>query len=164
MDLNLDQLKITANSFIKISKDLISNKNPEKEGGYLTLALNAFSIKHVLEIGNYNIEKKEKYLRFSQEKAHRLYSDWLRDPASVSSWQTRQPEINKYGGAVLFNFVNNLSPSCNIISFSGLNEHADETVSFMLAYHLNLANSSDLEKITRISKNQVLEEMFKKFK
>ncbi|MBI2004174.1 hypothetical protein HYS72_01785 [Candidatus Pacearchaeota archaeon] len=160
----IDKLKLTANSYIEISKDLISNKNPEKQGGYLTVGLDGFLNKYVLEIGNYDIEKKEKYLRFSQEKAHRLYSDWLRDTDSISSWQTRQIEINRYGGAVLFGFLNNGIKSCNVFSFSGLNEHTDEAVSFMLAYTLNLANSSDLEQITRISKNQVLEEMFKKCK
>ena len=104
---------------------------------------------------------KKKYLRFSQEKAHRLYSDWLRDPASVSSWQTRQPEIDRYGGAVLFS---SCQEYCNIISFSGLNELSDEALSLTLGYHLGFETNSEFaERVINISKNIVFKEMYKIF-
>ena len=162
-DMTKKAIKI-ANKLVEISQQLPSNENPEKKGGFLTIGLDEFSVKKVLDIGTYDNSKKEKYRIFSQEKAHRLYSDWLRNQLqTVSSWQTRNEKENKYGGAVLFEYPNQVGiMSCNIISFSGLNEHCDEALSLCMGYHLGFSrNRAGLtQRIISISNNMVFGEMF----
>ncbi len=164
--INIERLVQVANSIIEISQNLPSNANPEKTGGYLTIGLDGFSEKHILEIGRYDSAKKEKYRIFSQEKAYRLYSEWLKNPIEAfSSWQTRDEKADKYGGAVLFNTLEDEArPSCDIISFSGLNEHTDEASSLTLGHYLGLATDETTQRIITISNNRVFDEMFSIFK
>jgi len=162
MTLDLEKLLVVANSLVSISQKLPSNANPDRSGGILTIGLDNLSVRHVLEIGNYTPREKERYLRFSQEKAYRVCADWLRDQDNtISSWQTRQPEIDRYGGAVLFS---SCQEYCNIISFSGLNELSDEALSLTLGYHLGFETNSEFaERVINISKNIVFKEMYKIF-
>lgn len=166
MSLNVDELVKVANQLVVISQRLPSNINPKDAGGYLTVGLDGFSTKHVLEIGIPTpFADRDLYRRFSQEKAHRLYSDWLRNPAETfSSWQTRQIKANKYGGAVLFNTLEEGEiPSCDIISFSGHTENTDEAISLTLGHYLGLATPEATNEIIAFSDNKVFDEMFRAF-
>lgn len=161
MSLDVEGLVKVANRLVLISQRLPSNINPTDAGGYLTIGLDGFSTKYILEIGTPNPAERGLYWRFSQEKAHRLYSDWLRNPAETfSSWQTRQREANKYGGAVLFDRTkDNGRPLCDIISFSGHTEHVDEAISLTLGNHLEIATPAVIDRIRNFSNNQVFVEM-----
>ncbi|MEK6891414.1 MAG: hypothetical protein AABX03_04745 [Nanoarchaeota archaeon] len=165
MNFDTDNLIQVTEALVKISQKAPSNNRQEKEGGFLTLVLGDFKKMRIFEIGNYDHSKRDKYASFSQEKAHRVYSDWLRNKTAVSSWQTRQPEIDRYGGAVLFGydyFKRGVSvPLHDIVSFSGLSEASDEAVSAMLGYgFLPQVDDEALKKIANVSKNDVLKEMF----
>ena len=161
MDLNLSELYDTANSFVDLSRNLLSNEKPEKAGGYLLIGLDDLSVKEILKIGECDPKKISKYVTIVQEKAYRLYADWLRDSTSVSSWQTRDPDMNRWGGAVLFG-ANAGNSDRNIISFSGLTEAADEAVSLALGKNLGFANSDYLERVAEISNNAVSRELSEK--
>ncbi len=165
MDLiNSTRLIGVAKSIIEISKEVKSNPTPEKSGGYLTLALDNFEVRYVLSVGEYPKEKRDKYFRLSQEKAHRLYAHWLRFPeTAVSSFQTMDPEVMQYGGGVLFRNGSNKSLA-NIISFSGLDALADESVSLLLGDYLGLAEKELFERVTEISGNNLFYEMLDRFK
>lgn len=158
--MNLDKnLYEKANFLVNLSQELKTNPRPEKKGGYLVIALNNFSKMNICPIGTIPKEKTQKYLALAQEKAHRLLADFLRCPDFyVSSWQTRNPETNKWGGSVLFKLDD---ISCNIFSFSGLAELTDEAISLMLGKHFG-GVEEECEYIAAISDNQVYYEMLKK--
>ncbi|MBI2107423.1 hypothetical protein HYT57_05555 [Candidatus Woesearchaeota archaeon] len=156
MELKTQGLVSVAENLISTSKSLPANLNPDKSGGFLTVVLDDFSRIFILEVGTYDTVKKDKYIRFSQEKAYRLYSDWLRNPSeTVSSWQSRQPEIDRYGGAVLFD--NPRKGLHSLVSFSGLNELTDEAISLMMGDQLDL--KVDVERVIGISNNEVYRQM-----
>ena len=163
MGIKIEEIIKETKRLIDISKTIETNTAPQKSGGYLTLGYGGFEKKKVLPIGDFPEEKAEKYFRLSQEKAHRVYSDWLRNPnETISSYQTRNPEENKWGGAVLFN-----KDKGNIVSFSGLSEIADEALSLSLGFYLELMQDEsyekEFEKIVKISNNNIFYEMFSKF-
>ncbi len=155
-------LRGEASRLITISQKIPSNPDRTREGGVLTVGVDGFSQKHVLDIGSYPADKGDKYTRLSQEKAHRAYAHWLRQPeVAVSSWQTRNPQEMMFGGAVLFPPI---KESPNIISFSGLAEITDEAISLVLGCYLGLAQRGYADKVAGISENQVYEELFKRSK
>lgn len=156
--MDVEQLRITANKLVYLSTKLPSNEAPERKGGELTIALRDMGEIRIVPVGTVmDMDKASMYKRFSQEKAHRLYSDWLRNPETISSWQTRQEEIDRYGGAVLF-YDSNSAPG--IISFSGLKEHVDEAVSLSIGKAQGWIDDNLIGKIIRVSKNLVFPEMW----
>ena len=113
-------------------------------------------------VGNFPQEKSVRYFRLSQEKTHRVFAHWLRDPnEALSSYQTRNKEKDMWGGAVLFpHYLNGELEG--IVSFSGLSELADEAVSLALGIHvLNFpCDYKDLaRRVVEASNNQVYREM-----
>lgn len=86
-----------------------------KHGGYFIIADGKTGLALlVVAIGDLPLEKAPKRFVFSQEKACRL-ALW---PTDESSYRTRNPEKNRWGGAIRFRD--------KILSFSGLPEHGDE--------------------------------------
>jgi hypothetical protein len=160
MKIDNNVVKIVS-KLIKISQTIDGNTAPEKAGGWLTLAssncenINSFAFHPISK------EKEIKYLNFSREKAHRLYAHFLREgaPSIFSSYQSRSPEENKWGGSVIFGLNND----SKIISFSGLTEHCDEALSLSLGYYLGLENDEKFAKrVIDYSQNPIFEEMFHK--
>lgn len=145
---------------VNLSQRLASNPDKARKGGFLTVGLNGFRQTFVHNIGQYPLEKADKYSRISQEKAHRLFAHYLRQPdIAVSSWQTRSSRAEDLmpGGAVLF--PSTVYP--DIVSFSGLAEHTDEAVS--LVFGLNMGLSQDLDyasRVAAISNNLVFGELY----
>lgn len=83
-----------------------------------------------------------------------MYSDWLRDPENtISSWQTRNRDDNRYGGAVLFNPNKNPDRSGDIISFSGLTEEMDEALSLVLGGYAGIKTPIIRDRVLEISGN-----------
>ena len=62
-----------------------------------------FSTSLVLPAGAYLSEKKQKYFNFSQEKAHRLYADYLRDFEIAKRILSGQEESGKSRNFLLKN-------------------------------------------------------------
>lgn len=120
----LDQdlvLAIVEKALIEFLK-LPENRDLGKKGGLFTLKdRNGRFVFSTHEIGEVPAKKVTKYRNLSREKADRLTAN----PDHISSWQSRDPEEKKYGGAIL---VGDL-----ILSFSGLTEHGDETVMLLTA-------------------------------
>jgi hypothetical protein len=155
--------KEAAEYLVDISRKLNGNPNPEKSGGWLTILYNPRGIsgKNVLSVGNFPTEKNFKYHNLSQEKAYRLLAHHFRDEEAFSSYQTRKPEENKWGGAVL----EDVPSISRIISFSGLAEKIDEALSLSLIQYLNgYLNENLAKKVVEFSENEFYEPMIKDFK
>ena len=120
--------------------DLPNNPHHERRGGYLTvLSLDRGLPLLVVPIGMIEIEKASRYIRFSQEKAVRLFAH---QPEHDSSWQSRDEGAEQYGGAIVAPTVDFTDGSVLgfILSFSGLPEHGDEAL--MLYAGIKSANLS----------------------
>jgi len=102
--------------------------------GYLTL-MDGITGEIILTVpfGEIPVEKREKYLRLSQEKAQRLFTQITINLPSgtthhTSSFQSRNEEKEQYGGAIYCNFHS----FSIILSFSGTPELADEAMMLVL--------------------------------
>ncbi len=155
-----EEIRNHVESLINLTKSSPANRTPEKSGGFLTIYYGFSGSALTLSVGDYDSEKRGKYHNFSLEKAYRLYADWWRNPEAVSSWQTRQPDLNRYGGAVLFS-PSPLSNNINIVSFSGLSEHADEAVSLALGrFYIPFPQTEGLVKaVVSASNNQIFRDI-----
>ncbi len=149
-----------ATSLVTLSRSMSTNPTPEKQGGYL-MQICGFTIPNFEQVGKVSDPKElGAYGRFAPEKAFRLYSDWLRDPENtVSSWQTRDEQTQKYGGAVVFLRRKEGSVVPEIISYSGLNEHIDESIVLTLGHHLGILSKDRLKRVIAISNNKSFDEM-----
>ena len=88
-----------------------------RTGGYFCLADGLNGIPYIiLRVGDVPEEKAEKYFSLCQEKARRL----TKHLDHMSSWQSRVPDQEKWGGAVRMHD--------SILSFSGLPELGDEAI------------------------------------
>ena len=114
-----------------------------RSGGFFCLADARTGLPWVIaQLGEISNEKVEKYLAFCQEKARRL----ALHPEHTSSWQSRNPEDNQWGGAI----------RCGkyIYSFSGLPELGDEALMMYAAAICDgLLYTSNLDTIALNSSN-----------
>jgi len=102
--------------------NLLQKEGIDKKGGYFCIA-NAEGVPlFVSLIGGVPQEKAEKYFQYAVEKARRLgqHAD------HVSSWESRNPEQEQWGGAVRVN-------ADYIVAFSGLPEEWDEAAMLVIA-------------------------------
>jgi hypothetical protein len=120
---------------------------PDKKSGYIAVMLreNGRLILHA-QVGDCPDEKANKYRELSLEKAQRVY-----DYRTISSWITRDPQEDKYGGGI--------AAGKYIIAFSGLPEEADEALVVALAEQLELLTSADAKNIIAVSKNSYIEKL-----
>ena len=111
--------------------------------------LGTFPIGEVVDVGN-----QLKYWTFCQEKVCRLHARCH----DISSWQTREPESKKYGGAVT-------ATDGSSYGFSGLSEHWDEAVSAATAKIIDPSSmpESRIAEIAEISKNPHIVEFCRRF-
>lgn len=139
----VSQIVENASQIVKATKDMIGNKAPDRQGGYLVIQERSSGKILLLErIGKCPTSDIEKYLNFAQEKGLRLINN-----ENISSWQTRDPENDKWGGAIMAHH-NSL-----IISFSGLEEIIDEAVALTLALRQNWLSYNEFIAIAKISEN-----------
>ncbi len=118
-------------------------------GGYLSLRSHASGeLTFVYGIGLVLPEKAVKYLQFSQEKSARLFLHH----EHKSSWQSRFPENDRYGGAI--------RTVDGLLSFSGLPEDLDEALVLAVGYGSGLLSLPDARAIAVISQNQKFEPVF----
>jgi hypothetical protein len=121
---------------------LSGNPSPEKLSGFLTI-FDADKGRGVVTMpfGEIPADKLDKYFSISQEKAGRLYDH----PENRSSWQTRDPDNNLWGGAIR---VQN-----HIFSFSGLPELLDEALMLELTTRFGWLDYPDALEIAHLSNN-----------
>ena len=81
---------------------------------------------------------------YAPEKADRLASHSIH----ISSWQSRDLNEHKYGGAIRVGEFGEL-----ILSFSGLPEHADEALVLMVASDLLWTTREEVRAIVALSDN-----------
>lgn len=120
----------------------------EREGGYFCLVeqANHFVPVAVALIGEVtNPEKRQKYFDYAREKATRLGNVPL--PTHVSSWLTRNPEKNKWGGGI--------KAGNYYMAFSGLPELADEAAMLLAAWRLGWLTKDQADAIAKQSNNQI---------
>ena len=130
--------------------------------GYLTL-MNGITgeIIFTVPFGEIPEDKDEIYFRFSQEKASRLFSQVNLHLPNVhtSSFQSRNEEEEKYGGAIYFD----LHSAVIILSFSGMPELIDEAMMLVLGNKVKaLLNEPLLRKIEACDRNPYFEQLLKK--
>jgi hypothetical protein len=153
--LRISNLITSAEHAVEVLVKLPDNPRPESNGGSLTIisqdetpGCEIFPLL-VAPIGKLPPEKVNKYLTLSQEKAKRLHET----PLFWSSWQTRDLDKARYGGAVA-------GASC-VFSFSGLPEEADEALVLALAMSHDDLSWEKAEAILSISKNRLFKPLWK---
>lgn len=127
--------------YMSVLLDLAREMSDEEERkyerrGYLTL-MNGINgeIIFTIPFGEIPEDKRERYFKNSQEKANRLFSQINASSflnGHTSSYQSRNPDEQKYGGAI---HLNGHSTSI-ILSFSGMPELIDEAMMLVLANKL----------------------------
>jgi hypothetical protein len=117
----------------------------ERNYGYFTVrSRQSGQVIFILRIGKCPPERAEKCLALSQEKGRRLFET----KELISSWQSRDPEQERWGGAIVTEEY--------ILSFSGLPERADEALMLRFAQVRRLAGNEELQKIAEASNNPFL--------
>ena len=119
----------------------------ETTGGYFILAdglsgLPEFS----MFLGQLPDERAAEVVHYAAEKARRLAVTSLEESHHLS-WQSRDPDLNRWGGAVFFHDAD------KILSFSGFPELWDEAAMLALGVRLFDASSMDIFGLARISDN-----------
>lgn len=165
---DLDEVTEVTNYLIGIAQD-IKKYDPQKTGVTLTFGLENMMRFLPIDVGIIPEEKKIKYSCVSQEKLHRVYGEYLLAKAFeedlegriFSSFQTKNKDENKWGGAVLFS----VGKVIYGISISGLCEFGDEASALCLGkyYGLNRDNSF-YKKVIKVSQNDIFEPMLNRLK
>ena len=84
----------------------------------------------------------------AREKAVRLLNDYLEsDRTHHCSWQTRNPDKQQYGGAIMAHDW--------VLSFSGCSEMMDEAICLCVARVTGLHSETDAEYIAAITGNEL---------
>ncbi len=117
----------------------------EQQGGYLYHARKSDGLMlATIYVGECPFEKAKQYQKFAQEKANRLHH-YIGLAEHISSWQSRMVALERYGGAIV--------AGDNILSFSGLPEHKDESTMLDLALVAGLISWKEATVILDISQN-----------
>jgi hypothetical protein len=154
--MNYRNLPLSQESFFKLFQALdqalhyclIHSQNNDKvrQSGYFTLRdLSTGRVIFTIMLGDVPKEKQEKYLQLSLEKGDRLYKNYKITFKNFSSWQTRNPDKDMWGGAIRAGIY--------ILSFSGLAELCDEALVLELALTMGWCNPCRLYEISQLSKN-----------
>ncbi len=118
----------------------------DRNGAAFCLLDNASMVIHLhCEMGAIVPEKIEKYFMFSLEKARRLAEHAFDSTGKLSSFQTRNPDKNQWGGAIAgIRFI---------FSMSGLPELGDEAVMLLSAVLLQEMTVAAALHVARFSNN-----------
>jgi hypothetical protein len=119
-----------------------------RSGGYLCVFSKDAKVDDpplaLFTLGLTETKKAGERFELCQEKARRLISN----PRHLSSWQSRDPEEGRKGGAIRANDY--------IFSFDGLTEEGDEALVLAIANALKLMSGDDMNEIARISSNSLI--------
>lgn len=140
-------------SILQVLLALPENLQPERQGCYFSLLRR--SEDRFLGIAQVGIFSDPDFAKqcfgYCQEKALRL----LANPEHFSSWQSRDFDAERFGGAITTPSVSLMPAICRdlILSASGLPEHGDEAFDLTLGVCFNLLNIGDVDQIITVSKN-----------
>jgi len=145
----VDSVIIAAQASLREIIENPINPKPEKKGGYLTI-INGTNGDVILiyKIGQVPLEKRDEYFNLSLEKAKRLCKNIF---LNSSSWESRNPDNNKWGGAIKCG--EHYGDKKFIISFSGLTEHADEALIINTAIKVKWLYRDQGKRLAKISNN-----------
>jgi len=104
-------------------------------------------------VGEVDGDKFEKYHFISNEKGMRLARNLKH--GHVSSWQSRNPDNDEYGGAIYFIIKLGDESFRVIFSFSGLPEKGDEAAMIMAANDMDQLRLPACSKIIDASENDI---------
>ena len=140
----LGEILIEAETSLGEILEILRDVGEEKHGGYFTI-FDSFLRAPLLTamIGLMPSEKFEKYREYSLEKATRLSHAPF---DHKSSWQSRNPDKEQWGGAVY-------AEHGFIFSFSGLPEIADEALVLAIASNMGFMTHDEATRIAMKSKN-----------
>ncbi|MCX6763891.1 MAG: hypothetical protein NTZ97_04150 [Candidatus Moranbacteria bacterium] len=142
--------------------NLPQNPNPGRKGCYIGVVSKERGIVKVqlaTELGYCKPEKVSKYFRFCLEKPMRIL-----EHGEFSSWQSRDVDSEKYGGAVTAH-PRSKGPKAGrgiAIGISGFTEHGDEAVALVIGLALNLFILEDAKRVIKISGNELFYPMVEK--
>ena len=109
-----------------------------RSGGYLTIMdAKTGTILAIIACGKIPEEKKALYLKFSQEKAQRLFEHLV--VGHMTSYESKDDANEKYAGAIC--------GSKYIISFSGHKADVDEAISISAFYMIEAHPHKNLGKV-----------------
>jgi len=146
---------------------ILGDEADGREGGFFRFfTINWFGpeaftpVQHVAElVGRVPTDKFPKYEEFSREKAERIIRNLKNGESHVSSWQSRDPDRERYGGAIMVHIpawqVGGGAPSVAILTFSGLPEKADEALMIWVAYQLSWLSKEEAGLIIEESNNEI---------
>ena len=159
------ELMQATRELVELSTGLRSNPDPSRKAGFVT----SWTFGQEMFSGSVGDiptpEKVDDYRAFSREKAFRVQADMMREPATtVSSWQTRDVNMRRYGGGVICNMDGDRNKPHAIYTFSGLKEPVDEAVSLALALEYGGADDALVKGVVEISNNGVFEELWEAWK
>ncbi len=117
-----------------------------KTSGFLCVRSTASKAMILKPYGEIPNAKRHRYSTLSMEKSTRLEAY----PSHKSSWQSRDVELNRWGGAVR-------TPTM-LVSFSGLPELLDEALVLAISARALLITEFQAEDIARISNNPFFEQ------
>ncbi len=132
-------------AYLKLPEDL--TKKGSRQGGYLTVKNADGEINSIYKIGIIEDKLKvAKYFNLSQEKPDRLCRLRKMGKRHYTSWDSRNPDSNEFGGAIFLNLNNG---DDYYLSFSGLPELGDE--SCMLMLRIRMLAIQDIKKMRQIA-------------
>jgi len=115
----------------------------DRTGGYYCLADKVTGAPLLIAaFGTIPTDEAAKYLRLSQEKPWRL----AQNPDHILSWQSRDPKVGKWGGAVRWQDA--------LSSFSGFPEGLDEAINLILGIRTDQLVGGASDAMALISNNQ----------
>jgi len=147
--------------FLEIAEEVMArflllpeNPKPERTGGFIAV-LEFFGPKMLMvnELGVCERKLQARCFGYCQEKVRRLFDNAAK--GHVSSWQSRDPDNKKYGGAIT---VHMYGKGCReakdiIGAVSGLVEHGDEAVTLVIWMIFHWLILSEAQAIADISEN-----------
>lgn len=96
-------------------------------------------------LGELDEERRLRCTAFAREKARRTLLNYDAR-CDISSWESRQPDAGKYGGAIV--------TAVYVLSFSGLAEKVDEALANCVAVLCGLHSQDDADHIAALSGNE----------
>lgn len=113
----------------------------EHEGGW--------THEELVQISVGTIPPGKKYAGYAREKCERLCAN----PDDLSSWPSRNPTAEQYGGAIRLQLTDG---SSLVIAISGLPELVDEAAVVEIGKALELITPDEIRQIAGISKNPLI--------
>ncbi len=142
----ISEILVVAAEVTAAATTILLTKGSDRKGGYLVIRKrDSGEILLHEKVGTIAPpESDQRYLTFAKEKGERL------GPNGLSSWQSRNLQQEKYGGAIA-------TSSGLIVSFSGLPELWDEALVLVISNRLGWISGKEVFDIIEISGNTFVE-------